>query len=116
MYPFPAVVPPQPEVINRNRPLPPGCKAYSLLELRQSTGNFSPDALLGEGGFGKVYRGALDDGTSVAIKVLDRKGLQASLRLNCLGLKNHPSSHKQELARHGTAFHTSLVSRGPLYI
>lgn len=75
---FSAVEPPRPAVISRDRPLPPGCKAYSQLELRQATGSFSVDALLGEGGFGKVFRGALEDGTSVAIKVLDRNGLQAS--------------------------------------
>lgn len=38
--------------------------------LAQATGNFSSTNLIGQGGFGYVYRGVLPDGTQVAIKQL----------------------------------------------
>ncbi|XP_019196518.1 PREDICTED: probable LRR receptor-like serine/threonine-protein kinase At1g56140 [Ipomoea nil] len=49
-----------------------GVKPYtfSYTELRAGTGDFSPSNKLGEGGFGPVYKGLLDDGRSVAVKQL----------------------------------------------
>ena len=36
------------------------------------------------GGFGKVYRGRLKDATPVAIKRLDRKGMQVQMASTCI--------------------------------
>lgn len=50
---------------------------FSLQDLRIATRNFHPDNLLGEGGFGRVYKGVLVNGTEVAVKqlsVLSRQG------------------------------------------
>lgn len=54
-----------------------GHKAFTYRELQQACGGFSPHQIVGEGGFGNVYKGELADGSLVAIKRLDRCGLQA---------------------------------------
>ncbi|GAB2291252.1 hypothetical protein Dimus_025512 [Dionaea muscipula] len=48
---------------------------YGFKELESATGGFSGDNVIGEGGYGIVYRGVLDDGSVVAIKnLLNNKG------------------------------------------
>lgn len=57
--------------------------AFTLEELREATRNFSWSNMLGEGGFGPVYKGFFDDrlrpglkAQTVAVKQLDLDGLQ----------------------------------------
>ncbi|EMS65008.1 Somatic embryogenesis receptor kinase 2 [Triticum urartu] len=45
-------------------------KRFSLRELQVATDTFSNKNILGRGGFGKVYKGRLTDGTLVAVKRL----------------------------------------------
>lgn len=45
-------------------------KRFSLRELQVATDGFSNKNILGRGGFGKVYKGRLADGTLVAVKRL----------------------------------------------
>ncbi|KAF6134997.1 hypothetical protein GIB67_014046 [Kingdonia uniflora] len=45
-------------------------KRYSFKELRAATDHFNEKNILGIGGFGKVYKGVLQDGTLVAVKKL----------------------------------------------
>ncbi|CAH9124380.1 unnamed protein product [Cuscuta epithymum] len=48
---------------------------YSLKELEMATNGFSADNVIGEGGYGVVYRGVLPDGSVVAVKnLLNNKG------------------------------------------
>ncbi|XP_055961849.1 receptor-like serine/threonine-protein kinase ALE2 isoform X2 [Mercurialis annua] len=47
-------------------------KVFTLNEIERATNNFDSSKILGEGGFGLVYRGKLDDGREVAVKVLKR--------------------------------------------
>ncbi|KAG6401997.1 hypothetical protein SASPL_138865 [Salvia splendens] len=45
------------------------CRRFSLAELNLATGDFSDEHVIGEGGFGKVYKGFIDnESTAVAIK------------------------------------------------
>lgn len=51
-------------------------KTFSASEIEKATDNFNPSGILGEGGFGCVYHGILEDGSSVAVKVLKRDDQQ----------------------------------------
>lgn len=45
------------------------CRCFSLAEIRLATNKFDNTLVIGQGGFGKVYKGDIDNGT-VAIKRL----------------------------------------------
>lgn len=51
-------------------------KTFTLAELEKATDKFSLKRVLGEGGFGRVYHGILEDRTEVAVKVLTRDNNQ----------------------------------------
>ncbi|RWW28459.1 hypothetical protein GW17_00007056 [Ensete ventricosum] len=55
-------------------------QTFRFRELASATKNFRPESLLGDGGFGRVYKGRLDKpGQVVAVKQLDRSsGLQGN--------------------------------------
>ncbi|KAK1421966.1 hypothetical protein QVD17_24769 [Tagetes erecta] len=56
------------------------CRCFSLKEVKTATEEFNENFIIGNGGFGKVYKGCLDNATTVvAIKQLDsssRQGFQ----------------------------------------
>lgn len=64
----------------------PHVKPFSFNELRNATRNFRPDSLLGEGGFGCVFKGWIDEqnltatkpgfGLVIAVKKLKPDGFQ----------------------------------------
>ncbi|GJT36559.1 probable serine/threonine-protein kinase PBL3 [Tanacetum coccineum] len=53
---------------NDNFPVPGHLKAFSLSDLKIATKNFRPDSLLGEGGFGQVFKGWVDETTFAPAK------------------------------------------------
>ncbi|XP_077238622.1 protein kinase superfamily protein [Tasmannia lanceolata] len=74
---------------------------FTYSEMRMATKNFRPDQILGEGGFGIVYKGVIDENvrpgyktTQVAVKELDREGFQGDrewlAEVNYLGQLRHP--------------------------
>ncbi|XP_018482210.2 probable serine/threonine-protein kinase PBL5 isoform X1 [Raphanus sativus] len=73
-------------------------QTFTFKELAAATGNFRSDCFLGEGGFGKVFKGTIekpDQVLSVAIKQLDRNGAQGIrefvVEVLTLSLADHPN-------------------------
>ncbi|KAH8499251.1 hypothetical protein Peur_074364 [Populus x canadensis] len=71
-------------------------QTFTFEELAAATSNFRSDCFLGEGGFGKVYKGYLDKiNQAVAIKQLDRNGVQGIrefvVEVVTLSLADHPN-------------------------
>ncbi|QCD97877.1 serine/threonine-protein kinase PBS1 [Vigna unguiculata] len=71
-------------------------QTFSFRELASATRNFRAECLLGEGGFGRVYKGRLESiNQVVAIKQLDRNGLQGNreflVEVLMLSLLHHPN-------------------------
>lgn len=80
----------------------PNLRIFSFAELKAATKNFRPDTLLGEGGFGEVYKGWLDEkpssknGSSVlAVKKLKSESVQGfqewQAEIDFLGRLSHPN-------------------------
>nr|GMD15829.1 protein kinase APK1A, chloroplastic-like [Ipomoea batatas] len=83
----------------------PNLKSFTFADLRMATRNFRPDSVLGEGGFGSVYKGWLDENTLaaaragtgivVAVKRLNQEGFQGHrewlAEVNYLGQFCHPN-------------------------
>ncbi|KAJ0234925.1 serine/threonine-protein kinase PBL11 [Hirschfeldia incana] len=80
-------------------------KNFSLGELKSATRNFRPDSMVGEGGFGRVFKGWIDEtslapskpgsGILIAVKRLNQEGLQGHrewlAEINYLGQLDHPN-------------------------
>uniref|UniRef100_A0ACD5XFC8 Uncharacterized protein n=1 Tax=Avena sativa TaxID=4498 RepID=A0ACD5XFC8_AVESA len=80
-------------------------KSFAFTELRTATRNFRPDSVLGEGGFGSVFKGWVDEttfaparpgtGMVIAVKKLNQEGFQGHrewlAEVNYLGQLSHPN-------------------------
>ncbi|KAG6418051.1 hypothetical protein SASPL_120249 [Salvia splendens] len=53
-----------------------GVKDFTYSEMAQATNNFDSSSVVGQGGYGKVYRGVLADGKVVAVKRAQEGSLQ----------------------------------------
>ncbi|XP_054813651.1 probable serine/threonine-protein kinase PBL9 isoform X2 [Prosopis cineraria] len=79
-------------------------KSFTYAELKAATRNFRPDNVLGEGGFGSVFKGWIDEksltaakpgtGIVIAVKRLKQDSMQGHsewlAEVNCLGRFSHP--------------------------
>ncbi|XP_029123550.1 serine/threonine-protein kinase PCRK1 isoform X2 [Elaeis guineensis] len=80
---------------------PSDLRVFTFSELRTATRNFSRSLMVGEGGFGCVYRGTIKSSEDpnmrleIAVKQLNRKGLQGHkewlTEVNVLGVVEHPN-------------------------
>ncbi|MBA0658301.1 hypothetical protein Goklo_010521 [Gossypium klotzschianum] len=82
----------------------PNLKCFSFADLKMATRNFRPDSVLGEGGFGSVFKAWIDEnslaaakpgtGTVIAVKRLNQEGFQGHrewlAEVNYLGQLYHP--------------------------
>lgn len=70
-------------------------KTFTFRELASATKNFKQECLIGDGGFGRVFKGTLQGGEIVAVKQLDRSGTQGNqeflVELSKLTLLKHPN-------------------------
>ncbi|KAK9282253.1 hypothetical protein L1049_005167 [Liquidambar formosana] len=71
-------------------------QTFTFRDLATATKNFRQECLVGEGGFGRVYKGRLESsGQVVAVKQLDRNGLQGNreflVEVLMLSLLHHPN-------------------------
>ncbi|GAV69451.1 Pkinase_Tyr domain-containing protein [Cephalotus follicularis] len=83
----------------------PNLKNFSFSELKTATRNFRPDSLVGEGGFGSVFKGWIDEhsltptnpgtGMVIATKRLNQESYQGHkewlAEINYLGQLHHPN-------------------------
>ncbi|KMS94830.1 hypothetical protein BVRB_014920, partial [Beta vulgaris subsp. vulgaris] len=70
-------------------------QTFTFRELATATKNFRSECLVGEGGFGRVYKGQLSTGQTIAVKQLDRNGVQGNkeflVEVLMLSLLHHPN-------------------------
>nr|XP_043636946.1 probable serine/threonine-protein kinase PBL10 isoform X2 [Erigeron canadensis] len=80
-------------------------KSFNYSDLRNATRNFRPDSVLGEGGFGSVFKGWIDEqsftaakagtGVVIAVKRLNQESFQGHrewlAEVNYLGQFSHPN-------------------------
>ncbi|KAL0918764.1 hypothetical protein M5K25_010796 [Dendrobium thyrsiflorum] len=85
------------EALNRNKSSGSdfSARTFTFRQLAAATKNFRQECFLGEGGFGSVHKGRLETGEIVAVKQLDRNGLQGNkeflVEVLMLSLLHHPN-------------------------
>lgn len=96
---------PNPDTLQPEKKSPRQLLQFSFQELKSATGNFRPDSILGEGGFGYVFKGWIEEngtaptkpgsGVTVAVKNLKPDGLQGHrewvAEVDFLGQLHHPN-------------------------
>lgn len=87
-----ALPPPPAEPLKR-----PSWKCFSYAEIFDATNGFSPENMVGKGGYAEVYRGELQGGQAIAVKMLtkasddERKEKEFLTEIGTLGHVCHPN-------------------------
>ncbi|KAF5798953.1 putative protein kinase RLK-Pelle-DLSV family [Helianthus annuus] len=63
-------------LVNKDQKQDPDLRYFSLNEVVKATSNFSINNKLGQGGFGAVYKGVLEEGGEIAVKRLSKTSKQ----------------------------------------
>ncbi|KAL3514869.1 hypothetical protein ACH5RR_027586 [Cinchona calisaya] len=63
------MVTPNDNIVGGGKIITPNLKMFTYAELRSATRNFRPDTVLGEGGFGRVFKGWVDEKTYAPARV-----------------------------------------------
>lgn len=63
-------------VPNNEGAIEKGVHIFTFKQLHSATGGFGKSNIIGHGAFGSVYRGVLQNGRKVAIKLMDQAGKQ----------------------------------------
>ncbi|XP_074587183.1 cysteine-rich receptor-like protein kinase 43 isoform X2 [Curcuma longa] len=80
-------------------------KAFRYEKLVAATHNFSPKQKLGEGGFGPVFKGRLEDGREVAVKQLGKGSRQGAREFQNEALLLSRVQHKNVVNLYGYCLH-----------
>ncbi|KAF9674728.1 hypothetical protein SADUNF_Sadunf10G0157100 [Salix dunnii] len=96
-------------------------KSFSFSELKAATRNFRPDSVLGEGGFGCVFKGWIDEhsltaakpgtGTVIAVKKLHQESSQG--HQEWLGSRGENPQRVDRSSSNGPKYHRKNVKEAP---
>ncbi|XP_074362943.1 serine/threonine-protein kinase PBL34-like, partial [Apium graveolens] len=78
--------------LKRNLKLLSRLRKFAFNDLKMATRNFRPDSLLGEGGFGCVFKGWIEENGTAPVK--PGTGLTVAAEVSFLGDLIHPNSVK----------------------
>lgn len=85
----------------------PNLKIFTLQELKSATRNFRPDTMLGEGGFGRVFKGWIDEKTYAPSRV--GSGIAVAVKKSSSDSSQGLEEWKSEVRFLGKFSHPNLV-------
>ncbi|XP_052736120.1 G-type lectin S-receptor-like serine/threonine-protein kinase At4g27290 isoform X2 [Vigna angularis] len=78
---------------------------FDFSTISAATNNFSPSNILGEGGFGPVYKGILQDGQDIAVKRLAKTSEQGAEQFKNEVMLMAKLQHRNLVKLHGCSIH-----------
>ncbi|KAG2640971.1 probable LRR receptor-like serine/threonine-protein kinase At1g56130 isoform X2 [Panicum virgatum] len=81
---------------------------FSYAELKLATNNFSPQNVLGEGGYGPVYKGTLTDGRAIAVKQLSESSHQGKRQFVAEAATISAVQHRNLVKLHGCCIDSNI--------
>ncbi|CAD6226284.1 unnamed protein product [Miscanthus lutarioriparius] len=84
-----------------------GFDVLSFAELKLATDNFNPQNIVGEGGYGPVYKGTLTDGRVIAVKQLSKPSLHGKRQFVAEVATISAVQHRNLVKLHGCCIDTN---------